>query len=70
MFAAEQNQLRTLGEVARLLDVPFHRASYAVGAYRIQETARVGIIRVFDETKVNLIRGVLKRIAERRGDCA
>ena len=67
MLVVEQHRLRTLGEIARLLDVPFHRVAYAVTTYEINEATRVGIIRLFDESGVQAIRAALSRIAGRRG---
>ena len=60
--------LLTVGQIATREQVPLHRVEYAIAAYDIQPTTRGGNYRLFDEAKVNAIRSVLRRIAERRGD--
>lgn len=61
-----QTRLRTIGEIARAEGVPRHVVDYAVSAYRITETQRAGIIRLFDEDAIHRIRAALRRIAGRR----
>ena len=60
-------RLHTIGEIARSEGVPAHRISYAVDSYRIEPTQRAGIIRMFSDEKVEVIRAALRRIADRRG---
>ncbi len=60
-------KLHTIGEIARRERVPLHRVSYAVDSYRIEPTQRAGIIRLFDDGKVEVIRAALRRIAGRNG---
>ena len=60
-------KLHTIGEIAKREKVPAHRVAYAVDSYRIQETQRAGIIRLFDDDKVEVIQAALRRIANRNG---
>ncbi len=59
--------LLTIGDIARVVGVPVHRVSYAVDTYGIEPTQRAGILRLFDEEKVENIRLAMTRIAERSG---
>ena len=57
--------LFTTGDIARQERVPKYRVEYAIDTYGIRETQRIGIVRVFDNAKVEAIRSALRRIAER-----
>lgn len=57
----------TLGEVARRLGENDNRVKYAIGAYRIEPTARVGILRCWTEDDLPRIKSALARVAARRG---
>ncbi|MGE3182018.1 MAG: hypothetical protein AB7N71_10335 [Phycisphaerae bacterium] len=66
----EADRLYTLGEIAEMLEVPIHRANYAVASYRIQPTQRAGILRLFDASKIESIKSALKRTSARSGALA
>jgi hypothetical protein len=60
-------QYLTLGEVARQLGESESRTKYAISTYRIEPTARVGILRCWTEADLPRIRSALARVAARRG---
>jgi hypothetical protein len=64
---AAESRLLTLGQLAERLDVSTHRLKYAIDQYRIAPATRVGIIRVWSEDAIPLIRSALARIASNRG---
>ena len=49
----------TIGEVARQLQVPLHRAEYLVRSRGIQPVARAGNARLFSEADVRQLRSAL-----------
>jgi hypothetical protein len=51
----EQN-LSTIGQIADVLKEPPARVAYIVSKYRIKPISRVGIIRLFDEEQINVIK--------------
>lgn len=59
-------QFLTIGEIADRLDVSMHRLKYAIDQYKIAPDRRVGIIRVWSESKLPLIENALAKIAENR----
>lgn len=66
-------QLATIGQVARILNVPVHRVEYILRTrLSIQPRARAGCARCFDEAAIALIREQLERIEQihRRGENA
>ena len=67
-MAQTQTRLSTIGDVARMLDVTPARVSYAIQTYHIEATQRAGILRMYDETKIEAIRSALRRIESNRGD--
>jgi len=60
-------RLLTLGEIAERLDISTHRLKYAIDRYKIKPTRRVGIIRVWREDDIPLIKSAIARISESRG---
>ncbi|MFH1745470.1 MAG: hypothetical protein ABIG44_00335 [Planctomycetota bacterium] len=60
------SELKTITEVAREMEVPTHQVRYAIEAYRIEPTQRVGIIRAYDAVKVDAIKSAVRRVANRR----
>ena len=60
--------LSTIGDIARMLGVTPARVSYAIQTYRIEPTQRAGILRMYDETKIEAIRSALRRIESNKGD--
>ena len=67
MPTPETTKLYTIGDIARAEGIPKCRIEYAIEQYRITETQRGGIIRLYDESKVAAIRSAVARIADRRG---
>ena len=60
-------KLATLGEVAKLLDVPPHRIEYVVRTRQhIQPRAMAAGVRCFDDDAIALIRHELNAIDARR----
>ena len=51
----------TIGEVARQLQVPLHRAEYLVRSRGIQPVARAGNARLFSESDVRQLRSELNQ---------
>lgn len=66
---ANQNpsSLLTLGQLSTRLGISTHRLKYAIDQYRIEPASRVGIIRVWSEDSIPLIKSALARIAANRG---
>lgn len=56
----------TIGEIADRLNVSMHRLKYAIDQYKIPPDRRVGIIRVWSESKLPQIQSALSKIAENR----
>lgn len=61
-----QTKLKTIGDIARALGVTSSRVAYAIEQYRIKPTQRAGILRIFDEDKVDVIRSAVRRIEANR----
>ena len=59
-------ELLTLGQLARRFDVSTHQLKYAVDQYRIEPVMRAGIIRLWSEDAIPLIKSALDRIAANR----
>ena len=55
----------TIGQLAERLCLPIHRIRYAVDIGRVKPAMRVGITRVWRESDVAAVRGVLDKIAGR-----
>jgi len=60
------HSLLTLGQLANRLGVSTHRLKYAIDQYRIAPVSRVGIIRVWSDDSIPLIRSALARIASNK----
>lgn len=59
--------LHTVGDVARLLNLPIHRVEYILRSRpQIQPVGRVGIARVYDESAVELVRQAITDISRRQ----
>ncbi len=65
MTKREERDLLTVGDIASRLGIPAARVDYALRTYRIKETQRAGIIRLFDDDSVSQIERALRRIAGR-----
>ena len=63
------HHLLTVSQLSERLNVSTHQLKYAIDQYRIAPTTRVGIIRVWSETDIPLIKSALARIASNRGGC-
>lgn len=64
----ETARLKTVGDLAREADEPAHIIDYAIRRYRIEETQRVGILRVYDADAAEQIKAAVRRVrADRRG---
>ena len=55
------NNLKTTGDVAKQIGVSRQNVDYAISRYRIQETQRAGIVRLFDAGAVNRIMRAINR---------
>ena len=67
MPTAEPPQLLTLGRVAEELGEPLHRVAYVVRSREhIVERARAGMLRLYDQDVIALIRHELNAIDARR----
>ena len=51
----EQNLL-TVGQIADVLKEPPARITYIISKYRLKPVQRIGIIRLFDEEQINVIK--------------
>ena len=49
-------ELLTIGQIADRLREPPARVAYVVSKYRLKPVSRVGIIRLFDEEQVKVIK--------------
>ena len=61
----EQNLL-TVGQIADVLKEPPARIAYIISKYRLKPVQRIGIIRLFDETQIKMIKLGLSGIQIRR----
>ncbi|MHC4637382.1 MAG: hypothetical protein ACYTBP_12410 [Planctomycetota bacterium] len=61
----EQNSL-TVGQIADVLKEPPARIAYIISKYRLKPVQRIGIIRLFDEEQINVIKQGLYGIQLRR----
>ena len=61
------NELLTVRDISRRLDVPLHRLKYALEVYDIQPRHRVGIIRQWFIDDLPTIAAAVRRVVERRG---
>lgn len=64
--------LLTLGQIAARLRadgvcISDHQLKYALTTYRIEPAGRVGILRVWNEDAIPLIKSALRRIASNKG---
>ena len=53
----------TTGDIARELDCPLHRVTYAVQRFRVREDARVGAYRLFRRERLPEIIALIRSIA-------
>lgn len=60
------DQLQTARQIARALRVPLFRVDYAIQRLGVVESARVGIVRLFDPAAADAIRSALAQIQSRR----
>lgn len=59
-------ELFTIGQIADKLQEPPARVAYLVSKYRLKPVQRVGIIRLFSEKQIEVIREGLYNIQIRR----
>lgn len=52
----------TIGDIAKLLGVPRSRLDYAVAKIGIQERGRAGIIRLFSDDQIPVMRAALESV--------
>ncbi len=53
----------TLGDIARRLEVPIHRAKYAIEAHGIEPAMRAGITRLWEARDLATIKSAVDRVA-------
>lgn len=53
----------TTGDVARQLNCPLHRVTYAVQRFRVREDMRVGGYRLFHRERLPEIAALVRRVA-------
>jgi hypothetical protein len=58
----------TTGDIARELDCPLHRVTYAVQRFRVREDMRVGAYRLFRRERLPEIVALIRLIAS-EGPC-
>ena len=58
--------LLTLGQLAERVGASTHRVKYALDQYRIKPAGRIGILRVWTEDSIPLVKSALARIAANR----
>ncbi len=63
--ATAMTDLLTVGDVARRLGVPRARIDYAMEKAGIQERSRAGILRLFSEDQLPVIRAALNTVRTR-----
>lgn len=56
--------LLTVGELAKRLDVPIHRVEYLIRSRNLQPAQRAGNNRVFTESDLQYLAGIINRAAE------
>jgi hypothetical protein len=56
-----QDQLVTVGDIARRLGVPTHRVQYVILARGIKPAGRAGVLRLFDAEAVERIAAALRK---------
>ena len=61
-----KQDLLTLGQLAERVGATTHQTKYAVDQYRIEPAGRVGILRVWTEEAIPLVKGALTRIRSNR----
>ena len=54
----------TTGDIARILDCPLHRVTYAVQRLRIAEDARAGTYRLFKRDRLEAISDSIRALGE------
>jgi DNA-binding transcriptional MerR regulator len=59
----QRENVPTVGEIARRLDVPIHKVEYLIRAREIQPKGWAGNARVFSETDVDRIAGELQQFS-------
>ncbi len=73
MYAAAERPLFTLGQIPDQVrelggpQVSISQVKYAVDQYKIVPVARIGILRVWSEDSLPIIKSALERIAANRG---
>jgi len=60
-------QLRTPGVIAAELGEPLSRVLYVLQKRNIRPIGRAGVLRLFDQRAVELVRAELREMAERQG---
>ena len=60
-------QLRTPGVIAAELDAPLSRVLYVLQKRGIKPIGRAGVLRLYDRTAVEMVRGELQAMDQRQG---
>ena len=62
----KNQKLLTLGDLVHITGQAEHRVKYAINAYGIEPTQRAGVLRLWTQDDVPLVRAALDRIAANR----
>jgi hypothetical protein len=62
------DELRTIGQIARELDVPPYKISYITASRNIGHDRRVGILRLYGGAAVERIKAVVAEMTTRDGE--
>ncbi len=57
-----ESELLTIGQIADRLEEPPARVAYIISKHRLKPISRVGIIRLFSETQLTVIRESISNI--------
>ena len=71
MVTVKPDKALTIGEIARRLGAPIHRIEYIISSRGLKATLRAGHARIFSESDLQFIEGVLRKMdADREGSAA
>ena len=57
-----EQKLSTVGQIADVLEEPPARIAYIISKYRLKPVQRIGIIRLFDEEQIKVVKHGLYNI--------